>query len=339
MQPLSKISQAARGALGVWNLLRQRDFKERHAHLSNSLKKHICLIQGQLAEYFFLGGEYHKTLRVSVNNYKLAKDDAEKESTIIEIKKNQEILKSFLKVGQAKACKTTFDSLTEYFQPRFKQNLHEPRFSIKLIQKGEVFAFLRSNGSANSTQPIKDAIEKNTGFKYIQETGAYYFCNDIPGAAKSMSYNNPRLRNDGVATYENTISWKSKRVFSFNEPIPDKNWIACWNSGINNGSTATPQQCYKSTLIVPMTLKHDQVSVQFWNLFNEKNITIPDSEKSSFGFLCLDCHEENYFDRETDSRVGYVLADLLSLFFVVTYTFESLSETYNEASSILAHNS
>lgn len=341
---LGKISIAIRGALATLNLLRQKDYKERHEHLSTSIKKHICELQGQLAEYFFLGGEHHKNLRMAVQDYKAAVTEKQHSkltraesrdirSKRADVKKRLGELESFLKNGQAKACKTTFDSLSSYFLPRKKENYFEPRFCIKLVKGGNVFAFSRSTGSGSKQQPMKDAIESNSGFKYIAETGNFYFCNDIPSAAKQLSYMNPRLRSEAVGSYENSLLWKIKHLFSFSEPCPDMAWVNCWNANIDNGQVPHPEQCYKSTLIVPMTLKHDQVSGHFWDMFNGKSNG--NFEKGSFGFLCLDCHEKDFFERDIDSRVGYVFADLLSLFFVATYTFSSLSETYKEAISLI----
>lgn len=117
-------------------------------------------------------------------------------------------------------------------------------------------------------------------------------------------------------------------------PIPDNGWVNCWING-HEGNAPSAEQCYKSTLILPMTLRYEQVSPEFWTVFEQCVDTANPFEKGSFGFLCMDCHEEDYFDMELDSKFGYVCADILSLFSVATYLYTSLSPAYRTATRIL----
>lgn len=248
-------------------------------------------------------------------------------------------LESFLEHGQAIACKTTFDSLKAHFSNRIKPNLFLPRYCIKLVDHDCVFTFLRDRGkSTEGRKPIKDEIAKNTGFQYIKDAGIYYLCNNIPEEAKLGRYINPRLRTQCAIDYSPSLIRSAKRACSLSKPVPDHSWINCWNKNENMEMALIAETCYKSTLIVPMTLRFDQVSIEFWDAFNQSVNTAHPFDKGSFGFLCIDSHEEDFFEQGIDSNFGYVCADMLSLFYIATFLYTSLSPAYGKASSILAVN-
>ncbi|MBI5922980.1 MAG: hypothetical protein HY847_15210 [Betaproteobacteria bacterium] len=335
MTTLSKFSLTARGILTGMHILRQSNYKEKFEHLSLVHKNYICEMQGQLADYALIARTKHEALREAVQVYDSRNGQNPKRRPSLKgVRRCLSQLTQFLEHGHAKACKATFDALKEHFSLGRKSNLHEPRFCIKLVRKGHVFTFLRDRGQSGGLQPITDAIQENTGFHSVGESGNFFFCNDIPTETKGGRYVNPRLRRECASDYSSSWRWSLKRACSRNQPAPDNNWINCWNGGAD-GSNAAAEQCYKSTLIVPMTLRYSQVSHDFWTVFEQHVDAEHPFEKGSFGFLCMDCHEEDFFDMEIDSHFGYVCADILSLFSVATYLYTSLSPPYRKATTIM----
>ncbi len=337
MGTFSAISTGVRGLLAVVHLFRQSSYKEKLEHSSEVHKNYICDMQGQLADYALVARTKHEALReaLSLYNSQMQKKRTRRPSSNSILSRCDE-LEKFLEHGHVKACKATFVSLEKHFALRRKSSLHSPRFCIKLVKDERVFTFLRDQGHSGGALPITDAIQSNKGFESIKESGRYFFCNEIPVEAKANRYFNPRLRREGVAEYSPSWKWSIKRTCSLNQPIPDNAWVNCWSNGADPNGIPSAEQCYKSTLIVPMTLRYEQVSSEFWNEFVRHIDTENPFEKGSFGFLCMDCHEENYFDMDLDSKFGYVCADILSLFSVATYLYTSLSPAYRSARAILA---
>ena len=72
-----------------------------------------------------------------------------------------------------------------------------------------------------------------------------------------------------------------------------------------------------------MTLWNNSLSDSFKDLINISNI-----ERSIFGFLCLDHPESGYFQEEKDVNVGYIIADLLSLYLINRLNYTDNSKTF-----------
>ena len=53
-------------------------------------------------------------------------------------------------------------------------------------------------------------------------------------------------------------------------------------------------------------------------------------DRTIFGFLCFDHVDENYFDQENDVSVGYVFADLLSMYVFTRLIYMEISKTYSK---------
>ena len=53
-----------------------------------------------------------------------------------------------------------------------------------------------------------------------------------------------------------------------------------------------------------------------------------------FGFLCFDHIDSNYFIENEDVSLGYVFADVLSVYFVSRMMYTSMSDTFKSIESI-----
>jgi hypothetical protein len=60
-----------------------------------------------------------------------------------------------------------------------------------------------------------------------------------------------------------------------------------------------------------------------------KDFGVPDFTRLIFGFLCFDHRERNYFEKN-DVAIGYIFADIMSLYFFRTWTLTRLSQVYSE---------
>jgi len=52
--------------------------------------------------------------------------------------------------------------------------------------------------------------------------------------------------------------------------------------------------------------------------------------RTIFGYLCFDHVEENYFNDDIDIDVGYIFADIISLYMVTRSIYTELSTTYSK---------
>ncbi len=157
-------------------------------------------------------------------------------------------------------------------------------------------------------------------------------CQDIPKEAKSGEYFNPRLIKEAVSNYtpENRIK---RCMRTKNKVYIDENWINCWKrAGTEDGQSIKPhyRTCYKSTLIIPLTLWNNKLDKRFLQKFNIKNVN-----RTIFGYLCFDHIETDYFNPVVDVDFGYIFADILSLYLLVRFIFVNQSATYNEVMNYL----
>lgn len=169
-------------------------------------------------------------------------------------------------------------------------------------------------------------VDANSAFEYIHATGNYYFCPDIPERVKKQEYKNPRLIISNALEYKKP-SFRRLRERFFSGP--DREWMKCWSTPVVRSSRLTlpPEACYKSTLVVPMTLYNNQLSAEFRDLFRVKDI----SPQSIYGFFCLDNHMRYYFNDNEDVCMGYIFADLLSQYLITKLIYTENSETFSKA--------
>lgn len=288
--------------------------------VSKNLCDFICYHQGEFIQYAFLAGEYHKAMKTEFYVQK-------RNRNAIEAKHDELIGYLNEKIGDV--FSTSFGLIQHFFSAR---HIKSPRICLKANfdpkEKLVIGLFREQIVGYNSDC----SVNENKGFHYIKENGRYYLCQNIPKEAQRGEYYNPRLIKEAVDNYQ-PLS-RIKRYFKTkNDFFLDENWVNCWRrieTGDGQPVKAHYRSCYKSTLIIPLTLWNNKLNPKFIEKFN-----IADVNRTIFGYLCFDHIETNYFNPVFDVDVGYIFADILSLYLLVRFVFVDQSTTYNEVKQFL----
>lgn len=272
--------------------------------LSNSKKALIimqkanCFNQSALIQYTYLMAEKHKALK---DTHREHPDNTQK------IEKKAKDLIYFLNKEFHKVVFRNFEILHSYFLDR--SNV-KPRICLKgnfKTHHSDVIITVFRDTLASYSSDYN--ITENTGFEEIARIGKYFLCNNIPKAAADGKYRNPRLDIPKIINASKHSRGMSELTL---------NWKEYWKGSPSNDESSH----YKSTLIIPMTLWNKDLSEEFRNKINAKDIG-----RTIFGFLCVDHVEEDYFV-DDDVRVGYVLADLISNYVFQRSVYTDLSKTF-----------
>lgn len=276
------------------------------------LKEFICYNQGEYAQYNFLVSRRHQELKVALS--KGAKTDIETKI---------DTLDKFV-FTQAEAVFTkNFEIIKKCFSGR---NEKLPRICVKCHNDKKQIVDVFRDRQAYLNNPYR--ISDNTGFNEVYKTGRAYQNNDIPRAAREGRYKNPRLHSGAVKNYVLSKSFSTRG--------DDVNWINCWNPIVEEDSQTQPkpESCYKSTLIVPMTLLNNELNDEFKGAFkiDNKQVDVVDEKpRAIWGYLCFDHPERDYFIESIDGALGYIFADTLSLYLITQLTYTEYSKTYISA--------
>ncbi len=279
---------------------------------SRNLRDFVCSHQGNLIEYFFLAGEYHKELK---NEFSKSKKN------IHDIKQKGIDLKTFIDESLLNSVAKSFDEMQKMFLGR---HVHPPRICLK-ANLGKVNKTIVPLVREKRVGYISDCfVHENTAFEFVQKNGTSYLCQNIPESAQKALYKNPRLIEDEVEKYSDNLNYNG---------YIDENWVKCWRGNRNEPKTTTTedyQNCYKSTLIIPLTLWNNKLGPIFINKFRMKDV-----DRTIFGYLCFDHISTDYFDPIFDVDSGYVYADILSLYLLVRFVYIDQSKTFNDVSELL----
>jgi len=315
--------------------------KERHVPLANTqlsklIRDVMCFNQGEIIQYFYTAGEMHKEMK---DNYR--------QENIENAIKKKESLKGFLD----RVFKTILIKNYEHAKLIFaleKGPYNPPRMCFKYNYYeqpgGEQYIGTYNIGQEAYRSSFKCRVQENSASAFVEENGFYYFNNDLPSEAKAKNYKNPRLDLDKVDVYTPPHNLKSFVPFANCQPT-DVSWTKCWKMyDGNNGQRMSPPavSCYKSTLVVPSTLKNNNLFPQFWGMIAEKGnksdfFRLNDKFKPQsvveslvYGYFCMDNPEIGYFNEGFDVDFGYFFADIISIYYVISSTFTTLSEVYKK---------
>ena len=279
----------------------------------------ICDLQASLAQYIVISSVKHMELKESVQN---KKDDA----TILSKAKE---LDQYLWHSLEGAMDTVQKYLLKYYENRSK---YLPRITMKApYQENLIVDLYRKDRSPYESFKV----EENSAFREIKENGSYYICNNIPRDIKDDKYVNKRI--DGRFVRSNyKLPGKLLSIWQSisGKPESDISWENCWDK--DNETRPFSGSCYKSTMVVPMTLINASLSREFINyLFGTDEVKNDDKyKKLMFGFLCIDHRHTDYFNYHNDVRVAYIMADILSLFLIVRKMYTQNSRAYGEAKAL-----
>lgn len=320
---------------GVWQFCEKFYYIERYNHMSSLsellrkykissledqvidlLNKIICYNQGAYIQYEFLTGEYHKNMKIAYNEN--SNNIAQTYNTFC----------NHVSKGLIEACLNNFKYLESYFALT-KKSKHHIRICVKANRGTNVIDIIRNRKTPYATEYD---ISENTGFNYVYINGIYYLCNNVPKAYINGDYKNPRLNTNSTNYKESLIN----KIFA---DSLDLSWCKCWKNDnvISNEDEDEDEHkyCYKSTFIVPMTLKNNDLSIEFRELFDNKGSI---DSRIIFGFLCFDHQNANYFDEVNDVKICYMVADILSLYFISAYIHTDRSSSFREIDGHIAIN-
>jgi hypothetical protein len=283
----------------------------------------VCGLSGAFLSFMMLGSEKHKTLRT-------AESVSEKKNAVAE-------LYGFLSAQTNAVAHASFAYLDQYFDrtPR-KGNSDRPRISVKVVQFDEsdsssvwVVDFARNHvGRGNS---LKTLSSSNTGFQRVEETGRPYLSNDLPREIFAGRYSNPRIRLDLVNEFCNSSSIRGA------DDLSPLQWRSLWKGAED---ACDYSAAYKSTLIVPITLRNNRADPQFVDLLarmadetnHARKCKLQSIDRTILGYLCFDHPDTNFFC-SADEHIGYVIADWLSMFLMVRYAYTTLSTSFTKATT------
>jgi len=309
------------------------------------LHKMICWNQGQIINHLFLAGEKHKELRgISARKPNLQKEKMEDFTFFLQLRMQIALRQNFDFARQLFALKKGADCVPRF---AFKYHRRKPDTGQPCIYSTNVGDDIRYRDQFESE------VSSNTASQHVENLGAYYLQNNIPEAVAAGAYLNPRL--DPILALSYAEKSATPRPFQAHRPMTghwDDDWVSCWRKiqgGKRGGETPPPRDsCYKSTLVIPCTLKNNDLDdpTEFWTRLTKKATEnglfwwrggdLLTAQRQVYAYLCLDYPEINYFDKVVDVRVGYIVADILSLYFFINQMYTAFSGTVRKIESAQA---
>lgn len=270
----------------------------------NLVRQAVCEYQEPFIEYMFLASENHKLLKEHFRSRRLKRLRMRSSSYTDHLGELFTRLVGHLNTKLKRAFETT----REYARSYYVLTSRNPRICLKSFYEGKVHDIFRARGDYQAPFPI----EEHTGFAHIHMYGTSYRCSDIPGDAKRGLYKNPRLITHQVDQY------KPPEVSLTDHVCDDPDWERCWK-GVR-GARPSPESCYKSSLIIPVAVRKSRLSGEFDRLF---------TQDTTVAYLCFDHRCTNYF-RQEDEDIGFIFADILSLYMINRLIYTSNSHTFRD---------
>ncbi len=294
--------------------------KTERRELLELIKRSTCYFQQHFIDYSIVASNKHKCLRICL---------AKEPDNLSQLKTVADDLVGHCNHRLDAAFHRAAEFLHDYFEFGNRIKNCRPRICVKISpQDDKVIDLFRDRGGGTKV-PYEYPTKENSGFDRVNKDGRHFLCNNIPQEAKEERYINPRLARKRVATYNPpTKLERVKNRFSDNQ-CTDKRWEECWD--LNKKTPANPESCYKSTLIVPMTLIDADISAEL-----RKILHIEESyEKTTYGYLCFDHRETKFFRDPEDVFVGYYFAGILSLYLINRLNYIHNSDTFKEVNEKL----
>ena len=312
MDPSGTLFGISLGKIGLGSLFKFFSSNNNNLAVTTKLRDFICYHQGQVIEHIYWGAEIHKALRIALDKKDLGT-----------ISQHLNQIDNDLPELFQHAWQMTVKQLLSLFEISHESPIL-PRMCIKATtttQEGQHIEDLFREDGGVSTLSYK--VPENTGFKSVQDDGKYYKCNNIPNACARSNYINPRLNPILAKKYKCTIF--NKAINKLRGRNFDEAWVQCWDD--YSAEKENGASCYKSTLIIPMTLMNNMQSSKF---IQNTMIGVSKNARSIYGFLCFDHIEPEYFN-DDDVNIGYIAADILSFYMVNELNYTTYSKTYRRA--------
>jgi hypothetical protein len=292
----------------------------------------VCYNQGAFLGYYYLGHEKHAELRKAMEPATNERGN-QRASIRGDVRRCRRALDDFLNTGLRSAAEQSFKELQQHFAGR---SATAPRICLKGASQASPNGHLISPIIRDATTHQykgRSSFGQNTGLDEVARTGQPYLCQDMAELALRGDYTNPRLSPERV---EQLAARFNSTPEGRDNSITMADWQNCWTDSDIPG--ADPASFYRSTLIVPLTFRYSQLDVQFAKRLGEKlpELSPPGGwERAVLGFLCMDHVEPHFFQPQFDTDIGYVMADMLSLYVFTRLALTTLSNSYRDAQRVV----
>jgi len=287
------------------------------------LRDYVCFSEGRLIENFHTMNSRHKEIRKALA---LRSSDKREAAT----RQAHDRFIRYLNEEFEFVAKSTFRRLATHFEHRGSSG-HMVRICLKgnWTQDGAQVVDILRDGAVGYRGGPTD-VHKNAGFHNVATTGTYFLGNNLPDMALKGEYWNPRLSPKKVAQVRSKLRHDQP---SGDLRMNHEDWVGCWS---DNATAIDSSSFYRSTLIIPCTVWNNSFSERFLTSIRSK---VPDMtasfERIILGYLCLDHVETDFFQDPLDVDVGYVMADMLSIFLFMRWLLTKASDTYKEARKLV----
>jgi hypothetical protein len=279
---------------------------------SGFYRKLTCFNQGLSIQQWCMASWLHRGLKGTLVAATSGDEDAR-----AALEEEREALQNYLRRSLQTAALGTFAALQDYFARRVvMRSTQAPRICLKGFedifetQGARIVDLVREQ--SHRMGPAVFQCE-NTGFDHVVKTGTPFLCNDL---ASMDSYLNPRFVPKKIEALRTRLADGSCQA------VDSGSWPDCWKDGKKN-----PGSCYRSTLIIPLTLKNNK---GLDSIFVKRFGGGRHDERLIYGALCFD-HVEPHFFRDDDIDIGYVAADWLSLYLLTQINYTNRSTSYAAA--------
>lgn len=227
------------------------------------LNEIVCYNQGAYIQYSYQAGELHKRFKEKV----LKGKDATSERNEL-----QSHLQNGLRKVIVENCKK---AVVLYSSFKGRDRLPQVRVGLKVHEydeKNKEQYISTLWGSPPYLDKNKCTVQSNSASRHIHTHGIWYHGYNIPSMMLAEDYSNSRIDVSRVLQY---MSWKRRLVRLlalpykfFTDSCDDVEWRKCWTA--NNKDIPDFRTCYKSTLVIPLTLKRNSLDQSFIDIVKEK---------------------------------------------------------------------
>jgi hypothetical protein len=305
----------------------------------NYLREIIYYNQAKLTNYNFLGSQKHKLLKESY--YSLLKVENPNSIDFLNklraLQDNHLELSAYLHNEFREICDKNFDYLKKFYSRKtFKSKF--PRICVKVVRERKIITFHRDKSNSIFDEP-EFPVHSNTAFAEIDENGKHFICNNIPLSIKKGRYRNPRIYDSEVLNkYKMPSLIANLKLRCLNSD--DESWTDRWQRRVSsNGERELSdcKQCYKSTLVIPITLENKNGILS--NELSKHFKIEPGNSNVIFGFLCFDHCNINFFNDSEDVDIGYIFAQILSLYLMQLLNITEYSSIFKDSLELLRNKS
>jgi hypothetical protein len=286
------------------------------------LRDYVCFSQGRAIEHFHLATLRHKEMRLALQ----ASESDRKLRTRTAVSN----FLGYLNEEFEFFARTTFKKLAAHFERR-SNSLSRVRMCLKgnwQGQNAQIVDIIRDRDTDYKSSPID--VSSNEGFEAVSSTGTYFLENDLPDLALKGRYRNPRIDQEQVNKLREKLRGEDRRDA---RALDELEWRSCW---IDREEPGHPTRFYRSTLIIPCTVWNNSLSELFLESIRKRNPKMsPKFDRIILGYLCLDHVDVGFFKKPLDISVGYVAADIISIFLFTRWLLTEDSETYRRAMELM----